>query len=242
MNQNRHRDLLDEAEAQTAWIVTYSDLVTLLLVFFVFLYSMSSLSLEKFKIAIASIRVSLSESSPSVGLTQLLQTPKAVDNAISIEDIAGLRSTDERIISDVKKFITDRKIGDYIVLQMMDNKITIRVQGKILFRSGTADLSDRARPVLNDIARIIRSYPQYHVNIKGHTDNVPISTSQFPSNWELSAVRATGVLKFMIQKGISPYRLTATGYADMLPIIPNDTPVHRAINRRVEFVLEKEKK
>ncbi|MFQ5717156.1 MAG: flagellar motor protein MotB [Nitrospinales bacterium] len=79
------------------------------------------------------------------------------------------------------------------------------------------------------------------MNIQGHTDDVPVATERFPTNWELSAARATAVLRFFIDKGIEPKRLTATGYADIFPLFSNDTEQGRAQNRRVEFVLEKEK-
>ena len=86
---------------------------------------------------------------------------------------------------------------------------------------------------------IAREYPEYTINIKGHTDDIPIATERFPSNWELSAVRATTVLKYLIGKGISARRLTATGYGDSDPLVPNTSDRNRAVNRRVEFVLEK---
>jgi chemotaxis protein MotB len=81
--------------------------------------------------------------------------------------------------------------------------------------------------------------PGYKLEIQGHTDDIPISTAQFPSNWELSAVRATTVLRYMVDAGINPKRLTATGYGSSIPLVPNISPENRAINRRIEFVLEK---
>lgn len=93
---------------------------------------------------------------------------------------------------------------------------------------------------MDEIAQIIQEFPDFNVNIKGHTDNVPISTNKFPSNWELSAIRATTVLRRLTEKGIGAERLTATGYAELLPLGPNDTDEDRQKNRRVEFVLEKE--
>ena len=86
---------------------------------------------------------------------------------------------------------------------------------------------------------LFMAFPEYTINIKGHTDNIPIATRQFPSNWELSAIRATTVLKHLISRGIAPKRLTATGYGDKIPLEPNTTDANRARNRRVEFVLEK---
>jgi chemotaxis protein MotB len=109
----------------------------------------------------------------------------------------------------------------------------------VLFNSGSATLNKNALPILDKIARLLFEYPEYNINIKGHTDNVPISTKQFPSNWDLSAIRATTVLKYLIQKGIKPERLTATGYGDVMPLVPNTSAENRAINRRVEFVQEK---
>ena len=113
------------------------------------------------------------------------------------------------------------------------------MRGQVLFASGSADFRESAAPILDEIVNIIRAYSEYKVNIKGHTDDVPISTPQFPSNWELSAVRATTVLKYLISKGVNPFRLTATGYGELLPLVPNESSENRATNRRVEFVLEK---
>ena len=90
------------------------------------------------------------------------------------------------------------------------------------------------------MAQLFRENPDYRITIRGHTDDLDIDTVQFPSNWELSAVRATTVLRYFIQQGIDLERMSATGYADFFPLVPNDTVENRARNRRVEFVLEKE--
>jgi chemotaxis protein MotB len=117
--------------------------------------------------------------------------------------------------------------------------LVIQIRGQVLFPSGSATLSREAESIMDQIARIVSRYTEYMVNIKGHTDNVPISTAKFDSNWELSALRATSVLKYFIKRGINPLRLTATGYADILPLVPNNSDENRSRNRRVEFVLEK---
>ena len=108
-----------------------------------------------------------------------------------------------------------------------------------LVESGQAELKERARFIFANLGQMFRDYAYYAIAIRGHTDDRNIETTQFPSNWELSAVRATTVLRFFIDQGIDPERMTATGYADYLPLDDNNSVENRARNRRVEFVLEK---
>jgi len=230
-------DMLISNDEETGWLVTYADLVTLLLVFFVLLYSLSSIKQEKFMSAINSIKAQLSANAPLTGLSHLFKIQDSTKQKISIEDITGLRPRQNAIIEDIRDSII--KDGKNISLHTVNNKIVITINGKVLFNSGSATLNKNALPILDKIARLLFEYPEYNINIKGHTDNVPISTKQFPSNWDLSAIRATTVLKYLIQKGIKPERLTATGYGDVMPLVPNTSAENRAINRRVEFVQEK---
>ncbi len=234
------------------WLVTYADLMTLLLTFFILLFSISSLNLAKFKKALAAIQVSLGEAAPPVGLLEILDEPggsfgiakkgsgstQAKGKKVALEDLIGLKSRD--IYRDIQRFVRKRQVGDHILVYVDGSKVVIRVKGKVLFESGIAILHPEATPILSDITAIIDRHPEYRLRIAGHSDNIPISTAQFPSNWELSAVRATTVLRFLIEKGIDPKRLTATGYGSLLPLVPNTTEANRARNRRVEFVLEKE--
>jgi len=204
------------------WMVTFADMVTLLLTFFILYFSISSVNLQKFKEAI------IGEEDASSGLLELLDTMEIKE---SIEQISGLKKDVEvPEIDQVENVASDR------------SKIVFRVPGSSLFESGEAYLKKDARKVLEGIVDVCRQYPKYKINIQGHTDDVPISTERFPTNWELSAARATAVLRFFIDKGIEPERLTATGYADLFPLVSNETERGRAKNRRVEFVLEKEKR
>jgi chemotaxis protein MotB len=246
-------DLLEE-EPSGGWLVTYADLMTLLLTFFILLFSISSMNLEKFKHALAAIQVSLGEERPPVQLLEIIdEPPKSValtesqpdsegppvaQQKIALENLIGLKSKD--IYRDVQRFIHKREVGDHIMVTIDGSKIVIRVTGKVLFESGIAILNPEATPILDDITGIIKRYPEYRLRIEGHSDNIPISTPQFPSNWELSAVRATTVLRYLIARGLDPHRLTATGYGSLLPLVPNTTEANRGRNRRVEFVLEKE--
>ena len=143
---------------------------------------------------------------------------------------------------DIYKFLS--YVWCVLILSFCDSILTIRltfsVTGTALFDSGFASLNSQGRPIMDGITQIIQEFVEFNVNIKGHTDNIPISTNKFPSNWELSAVRSTTVLRYLLEKGVNAERLTATGYADLLPLGPNNTDEDRQKNRRVEFVLEKE--
>jgi chemotaxis protein MotB len=232
-------DNFTDGSDEKGWLITYADLMTLLLVFFILLYSISTLNLEKFKHAIRSIQVSFGETNPRVGLMDLVNVPESKDQNFTIEDMTGLRAREQEMLESLNEAISDKNQSDNILVYAKDGKITIQVRGAVLFSSGSAEFNGIAKPILDEIVNIIQSYPEYGANIKGHTDDVPIETTQFPSNWELSAVRATTVLKYLIAAGVDPHRLTATGYGELLPLVPNDTAEHRATNRRVEFVLEK---
>ncbi len=230
-------DLLEEEK--DGWIVTFSDLMTLLLVFFVLLYSISALNVDKFREAMKSIQISLGENAPAIDIIDLTKVPKSM---VSLEDLSGLKPRQLDILNRIKEFIDERNLGKNIEVFLDKGRVIIRITGTVLFNSGDASLNDEGRPIVDEIAHIIEEFPEFSVNIKGHTDNIPISTDSFPSNWELSAIRATTVLRRLLETGIRSERLTATGYAELLPLVSNDSIENRQKNRRVEFVLEKESK
>ncbi|MCP4575721.1 MAG: OmpA family protein [Deltaproteobacteria bacterium] len=231
---------MEDDEDNTGWIVTFSDLMTLLLVFFVLLYSISTLNEAKFKKAMTSIQISLGEKAPAVRLIDLMNEPAQKSKVVSLEDLSGMRSRELDMVQRIREFIEKRGLAKNIGVSLENGKVVIRITGTVLFKSGIAMLNDKAPPIMNEISEIVNEFKDFKVNIKGHTDNMAIATRQFPSNWELSAVRATTVLRYLIEKGISADRLTATGYAELLPLVPNNTEENRQNNRRVEFVLEKE--
>ena len=236
-------DIIDiiEDEDEATWIVTYADLMTLLLVFFILMYAISSVNLIKFKDVLTSIQVSLGERDPGIGLMEIVK-PTQFDQKVSLSDLSGLQSRENEMLGAIDDLIQEKQLGKHIIAKISEGKIYIQIRGKVLFASGAAQLNDDAKPILDKIVGIIQDYEEFNVNIKGHTDNTPISTAQFASNWELSAIRATTVLKYLIDGEVNPMRLTATGYGDLLPLVANDSVENRAINRRVEFVLERETK
>lgn len=232
---------LDEEDGMD-WIVTYADLMTLLLVFFVLLFSISSLNMERFKAAIVSIQASLGEAAPAMGLLDLVGGDGVLDKPARIDEIVGIRSPWQQALARIDAMIAQRELQDRIEVFERDGTIVIHIRGAVLFDSGMARLTAEGRPILAAIARIVQEFSRFKVNIKGHTDNVPIATERFPSNWDLSAIRATTVLRYLIEAGVDPDRLTATGYGDVMPVADNRTPEGRARNRRVEFVLQDQTK
>lgn len=230
-------DEIEQEDGAPSWMVTYADLMTLLLVFFILLFAMSEVEVGKFK----AVSVSITDALTSQGLSVLEGTDAPIPNeSTNITPPAPIPMPAQAsgFLDDIKQLIT-RKQLDYVVVYQEGDKIVIRIEGKALFRSGDVHIQASAKGALREIYGLFKAYPDYLINIKGHTDNIPIKSVRFPSNWELSAVRATTILRYFIDRGIDPKRLTATGYADLVPITDNKNANNRALNRRVEFVLEK---
>ena len=221
------------------WLVTYADLMTLILVFFIFLFTISAFTQENYKSAIIKIKTQIESETSLTGLMELMEIPESAAKKMTIEKITGMHASEATILDDINKFIRSKNQDKYIAPYKLNGKIVVRINGAALFDSGSVDIKPEAGFILDEITKLILGYPEYNVNIKGHTDNMPISSGRYPSNWELSAIRATSVLKFLVEKGIRPQRLTATGYGEVMPLVLNISEKNRAINRRVEFVLEK---
>lgn len=232
-------ELIDEEEGGGGWIMVYADLMTLLLTFFILLFMFSTINVDKFEKVLASIQENLGDSPPSRYVLHPTGGLKTGPQPIPMDRSPVIETFD--IIREIQTFIQVRELGPQIEVHLEKSNVIIRIKDKTFFGSGVGTLHGEAKAILNDIIAVFQRFPEYRINIKGHTDNVPISTPQFPSNWELSAIRATTVLRHLLDKGVSPLRLTATGFADSMPLVPNDTERQRAQNRRVEFVLEKDK-
>jgi chemotaxis protein MotB len=239
MRDNTYNNTFITYDDEATWLLTYADLMTILLVFFVLLYTLAFFEKEKYKNAVEAVKVQIDKDANLIGLLELLEVPETMDTKITIEDITGMHSKEKTLFDTITRFGRTNSQKQNISTRILDGKIIVSIKGKALFNSGSSSLNSTAISIFNEIIQILDDYPEYNINIKGHTDDIPISTAVFPSNWELSAVRATTVLKYLISKGVSPKRLTATGYGNVMPLVPNDSANNRAKNRRVEFVLEK---
>ncbi len=238
----------EQEETGNAWIVTFADMMTLILVFFILLYTLADYEDKAYRAQIAQVNVLDGDGNMVSVLDYATQRGRDPEPLRVVEDMLGLKPTSDviktlrpKIFNEMESMIENTDLSDSVTLESVGDQINLQIDGRYLFDSGKAKLKDSATIIFNNLAQLFRENPDYRIAIRGHTDDLAIETVEFPSNWELSAVRATTVLRYFIQQGIDPQRMSATGYADFLPLVSNDTPENRAKNRRVEFVLEKEK-
>ena len=212
-------------EGSPAWMATFADMMSLLLTFFILMYAIASQNTARVLHEVLGIE------EKSLGVIDLIDK---ITIQKSLQELTGLNNPN--ILDDMDDIAEDSAMA----VDTNEAKVVVRVPGANLFKPGQADLQLSGRPVLDGVIAVVRKYPDYKIHIQGHTDDDPISTERFPTNWELSAARATAVLRYFFDKGVEPEKMTATGYADTFPLASNDTDQGRSLNRRVEFVLEKE--
>jgi chemotaxis protein MotB len=226
-----------------AWLTTFNDLVTLLMVFFVLLFTMGSMDnnkLKEFQYALQSGLGILGEGSQvSIEIKDSRPVPDQADLLTQAEgDGQPVDEQQEVIPMDeaLKKFTAEPGIN----VRYSKQGAHITFEDYLLFNFGKADINPGGLAFLDKLAALIRKIP-YPVRVEGHTDNVPIHTARYPSNWELSIARAVSVVKYFAEiKKINPQRLSAVGYGETRPLVPNDLPANRTRNRRVEIVLATE--
>ena len=223
------------------WLVSYADFITLLFAFFVVMYSVSSVNEGKFRTVSDSIKAALnpivSPATTSVPFTIGQNKAMTVNPTIQ-----GAKEPAVRRLREIMRSLKDVTQIEIVQLQELTNgDLVLTLPDKMLFRSGESTLRPEAFPFLQAISEVLIELDR-HVRVEGHTDNVPISTVQFPSNWELSATRAVMVVRTLSEQyGVPSQNLSAVGYADSRPRTDNLTPEQRAKNRRVEIVVLKHK-
>ncbi len=228
-----------EKDRSERWLLTYADLITLLLIFFIVLYVMSTRDVVKFQVMADSIVEAFTGTRNIVGEAP---GPSFMHGIKGLNRTGQTKETKQRlkaeyIRQEMERVAESQNMGSAISVNMEDRGIVIRMEEKVLFGSGEADLGPEAREILQKVSQILKINKTQYMRIEGHTDNVPIASSRFPSNWELAAVRATSVVRLLVQNGIDPRMLSEAGYGEHRPIADNATPKGRAKNRRVEIVL-----
>jgi chemotaxis protein MotB len=232
----RRKNKAAKAENHERWLITYADLITLLLVFFIVLYAGSQEDQKKFEALAQGLRSAFhnpAATSGSGGSSAVFTGSGAANAAGSQQELADFQS----ITAILERVARERGLADRISLRMEPDRIVIGLTSDLLFQSGSATLRPSAGPVLDAVAEALRGKPN-EIRIEGHTDNIPINTVEFNSNWELSAARATAVLRELVDRGGLPAdRLFAAAYGDARPKADNATAEGRAANRRAEIVV-----
>lgn len=239
------------------WLVSYADFITLLFAFFVVMYSISQVNESKYRVlsdtlmeafeparAIAPIQVGQPSLSPSTSAIDIRGDDRGDTEQPRLGQPGGTAEEGELgELGELARRISSRfseLIGDDL-LEVYANEYWLQVELKdsILFESGSAELSARARDIFAEMARLLAEYDN-PIQVEGHTDNEPIRSTRYPSNWELSAARASAIVKLLSGAGVGPRRLSAVGYGEYQPVASNETPEGRAQNRRVALMIARE--
>ncbi len=213
------------------WMTTYGDMVTLLLTFFILMFSMSSIDAQKFREARDSLIGALGSGvlPSSVGVVGEASTATGTAG-ISRERIDMLASMER-----IAEIFQEEALEELTTVQVTGpGEILVRMGDELLFDPGESELKPQARRVLERVGNSVIGKTET-INVEGHTDNIPINTPEFPSNWELSAARALQVVRLLEDIGVPPEQLAPVGRSQYKPVAPNDTPENRAKNRRVEL-------
>ena len=216
------------------WLLTYSDMITLLMIFFIMMYVISNVNAQKFQQlanTLGSVFGNQGNIMPNTG-NSILQDQVNLSGGSNEADIAQMNQIKEQL----EKYFQMKGIAGQVSVQMEERGLVISLQDTVLFNSGSAALTPAAENIIAEVGKTIQSLPNF-VLVEGNTDNLPINTAEFPSNWELSSARATNVVQELILCGVAPERLSATGYGEYRPQAPNDSDEHRQMNRRVDIVL-----
>ncbi len=248
---NEEDDDDDEGGGAPEWMATFADLVTLLMCFFVLLFAMSSTQQESFKELVQSLQSALGvQQVPEAGTREGLtmqnipeddkeEDEKAKKEISAIDELGGMVQKElDNITSEIRELIMFNKLGGMVNVQQNETGAVITISDVVLFPAGKADMSNKGSDIMKQVSKILNQFP-YHIKIAGHTDNAPIHTKVYPSNWELSTARACEVVRYLISKGLNPKLISAEGYAEFAPIATNDTKSGKRQNRRVEIVYER---
>ena len=165
---------------------------------------------------------------------ELEQARKRMEELRKAQALAEARAAQFRKLVAQFKTLTD---AGKLQVELRDNRMIVRLGDQILFDPGKTELKKDGQDALRQVTVVLKDIPNRNFQVAGHTDNIPIKSARFRSNWDLSTARAVEVVNFMIGSGMEPKRLSAAGYADQSPVAPNDTPVNKAKNRRIEITL-----
>ena len=272
-----------EKDNEERWLLTYADMITLLMALFMVLFSISSVNVSKYKSLQESLKAAFSgsilpggkaltqsgaqaeqakaaqdtaipsivainptvanqnssSSSSSTSPAQSMTAASASEQAKTLIAAAKIEQEQlQQLKAQLDRYLKAHGLQNQVQTTISRRGLVVRVlTDKVLFDSGQATLKPAGLPLLGEVANLLDVATNHQIAVEGHTDSVPISSAQYPSNWELSTARATTVVRYFISRSVDASRLTASGYADLHPLASNATDRGRQLNRRVEIVL-----
>ncbi|MFN3985957.1 MAG: flagellar motor protein MotD [Rhodocyclaceae bacterium] len=245
----RRRKPVEEHENHERWLVSYADFITLLFAFFVVMYSLSSINEGKYKVLSDSLvsafrSININEQGQQIILPPVVP-PTALPTVVnrpSPESSRDNRRTDQvqrmrSMADEIRRVLEPLTRSGQVTVTEGAHGISVEINASVLFAPGEAALGPAAAAPLRAVAQVLAE-ADFPIKVEGHTDNIPISTFRFPSNWELSSARASSVVRLFIDAGVAAGRLTAAGYSDQRPIEDNASEAGRARNRRVTILIE----
>lgn len=234
----RRRKHHEEHQNHEGWAIPYGDLVTLLLAFFVVMYSISQVNEGKYRIVSDSLNAAFRGHPTTLDPVQVGAAAAAMLAAPVVQLPGEVRAMALRQLAEQAEQAMGPLIQQGLVdVERGDGKLSIAIRSDMLFDSGSAAPSPAAQSVARLLGEVLRDFP-VDIKVEGHTDNVPVVSGAFPSNWELSAARATSVVHLLVAGGVVPQHLAAVGYGEYRPVAPNATADGRNANRRVVLLVE----
>lgn len=230
---NRRKRSEEDEHIDETWLIPYSDLMTLLLALFIVLFASSTIDAQKYNSMKEALSVAFSTGDKVVDLDPSANVP--------VEDF--IKSRNDQQLDELKQtvdnYIGENNLGKDLQTSLQNNYLVITIPERALFDSGSAQIKSQFISAITSIGSILEQYPQYEVVVSGHTDNVPINTREFPSNWHLSSERALNIMQLVLQNpNLDPRRFSFIGYGEYRPVDTNDTASGRTKNRRVEVTIK----
>jgi len=220
------------------WLLSYADFITLLLAFFIILYSMAEADKEKFM----QLGMAFAQTFGVIGFQgggSIMEGGMGGGSSefFDFGNLPGQQRQFMGVSEELEEYVSDNNLGSQIAVNVRNEGIAITLSNALLFPSGGVEMSPDSRETMAKIAELVRPIPN-EIRIEAHTDNFPTNSALYPTNWELSASRAAAVARYLIeQEDIEPRRLSILGYGEYKPIYPNDTREHRLMNRRADIVV-----
>jgi len=227
------------AKGAPLWMVTFGDLMSLLLTFFVLLLSFANMDMTKYKEVLGSVEKAFGSQKERLLLGTIEEEPEIRKEIPNYPKVSEIDKKKKKLIELINDRIREESLTESISIIEDQKGVRLEIQGGIMFKPGGITLLPQAKALFQKLIPIIRTSGSPKISVEGHSDNVPFKNAKFPSNWELSAARAGSVVRYMIKVGRLPKRkFVAEGYADNRSITDNSTPAKRAKNRRVAIVFE----